>query len=224
MAPLDHAIQIQGDITLQKTADDIIGRFDGRKAQLVVCDGAPDVLGLHDWDEYVQAQLVLAALHISLNVLEAGGTFVAKIFRGKEVSRLYMQLARFFPTIICAKPKASRNSSLESFVVCKGLSLPYHFVLPSMDTHGLFDVPSDEERVRGSNTSFIVGFQSCGDVLHGWDPDQSYPVDNSPRYDLQDNRDNVVTYVHQAPLQVPIKPPYALAKERLAAKAVKTKQ
>jgi tRNA (cytidine32/guanosine34-2'-O)-methyltransferase len=27
-----------------------------------VCDGAPDVTGLHDQDEYVQAQLVLAAL------------------------------------------------------------------------------------------------------------------------------------------------------------------
>ena len=27
---------------------------------LVVCDGAPDVTGLHDMDEYVQAQLLLA--------------------------------------------------------------------------------------------------------------------------------------------------------------------
>ena len=26
----------------------------------MVCDGAPDVTGLHDMDEYVQAQLLLA--------------------------------------------------------------------------------------------------------------------------------------------------------------------
>ena len=26
----------------------------------MVCDGAPDVTGLHDLDEYVQAQLLLA--------------------------------------------------------------------------------------------------------------------------------------------------------------------
>ena len=29
----------------------------GEKAELVVCDGAPDVTGLHDMDEYIQAQL-----------------------------------------------------------------------------------------------------------------------------------------------------------------------
>ena len=34
--------------------------FEGERADLVVCDGAPDVTGLHDMDEYVQAQLLLA--------------------------------------------------------------------------------------------------------------------------------------------------------------------
>ena len=37
-----------------------MGHFEGGKADLVVCDGAPDVTGLHDMDEYVQAQLLLA--------------------------------------------------------------------------------------------------------------------------------------------------------------------
>lgn len=37
-----------------------MGHFEGNKADLVVCDGAPDVTGLHDMDEYVQAQLLLA--------------------------------------------------------------------------------------------------------------------------------------------------------------------
>ena len=51
---------IQGDITSSKTADEIISHFDGEKADLVVCDGAPDVTGLHDLDEFVQSQLLLA--------------------------------------------------------------------------------------------------------------------------------------------------------------------
>lgn len=58
-------LQLQGDIV----------------ADLVVCDGAPDVTGLHDIDEYIQAQLLLAALNITTHVLKHGGTFVAKIFR-----------------------------------------------------------------------------------------------------------------------------------------------
>lgn len=42
MAPLDGVIQIQGDITNKQTAEQIINHFKGKKAQLVVCDGAPD--------------------------------------------------------------------------------------------------------------------------------------------------------------------------------------
>ena len=60
-----------------------------RLADLVVCDGAPDVTGMHDLDEYVQAQLLLSALMITTQLLRPGGTFVAKIFRGKDVSLLY---------------------------------------------------------------------------------------------------------------------------------------
>ena len=36
------------------TAEEIIGHFKGEQADLVVCDGAPDVTGLHDIDEYIQ--------------------------------------------------------------------------------------------------------------------------------------------------------------------------
>ena len=35
--------------------------------------------GLHDIDEYVQAQLILAALNITTHVLKPGGNFVAKV-------------------------------------------------------------------------------------------------------------------------------------------------
>ncbi|KAL4593201.1 putative tRNA (cytidine(32)/guanosine(34)-2'-O)-methyltransferase, partial [Arapaima gigas] len=60
MAPLPGVTQIQGDITKTSTAQEIIKHFEGRPADLVVCDGAPDVTGLHDVDEYIQAQLLLA--------------------------------------------------------------------------------------------------------------------------------------------------------------------
>jgi hypothetical protein len=75
--------------------------------------------GLHDIDEYIQAQLLLAALNITTHVLRLGGTFVAKIFRGKDVTLLYSQLQVFFKSVTIAKPKSSRNSSIESFVVCQ---------------------------------------------------------------------------------------------------------
>jgi len=42
MAPLEGVIQLQGDITNTKTAEQIISHFDNSQADLVVCDGAPD--------------------------------------------------------------------------------------------------------------------------------------------------------------------------------------
>lgn len=42
MAPLDGVTQIQGDITKYETAEEIMVCFEGEKADLVVCDGAPD--------------------------------------------------------------------------------------------------------------------------------------------------------------------------------------
>ena len=42
MAPLPGVIQIQGDITQLSTAENIMQHFEGEKADLVVCDGAPD--------------------------------------------------------------------------------------------------------------------------------------------------------------------------------------
>lgn len=133
MAPIAGVVSIVGDITAKSTAEQIINHFRGDLADLVVCDGAPDVTGLHDIDEYMQAQLLLAALNITTNTLRVGGSFVAKIFRGKEVSLLYSQLRCFFEEVTVSKPKSSRNSSIESFVVCRRYNPPPTFV-PTMES------------------------------------------------------------------------------------------
>ena len=77
-----------------------------------MCDGAPDVTGFHDIDQYIQAQLIIASLNISLHLLKKSGKFVAKIFRGKNVNILYDKLKCFFKHVFCAKPRSSRNSSI----------------------------------------------------------------------------------------------------------------
>lgn len=112
MAPIEGVIILKGDITRLDTAQDIVGHFDGELADLVCSDGAPDVTGLHDLDQYVQSQLILAALNITTHILRPGGSFVAKIFRGKDISLMYAQLKIFFPDVTVVKPKSSRNSSL----------------------------------------------------------------------------------------------------------------
>lgn len=68
----------QGDITSETTARQIIAHFESGEADLVISDGAPDVTGLHDMDEFVQAQLIVAALTIVAYTLRHGGTFVVR--------------------------------------------------------------------------------------------------------------------------------------------------
>ncbi|XP_058684598.1 putative tRNA (cytidine(32)/guanosine(34)-2'-O)-methyltransferase isoform X1 [Poecile atricapillus] len=215
MAPLPGVLQIQGDITKASTAQEIQRHFEGHPADLVVCDGAPDVTGLHDLDEYIQAQLLLAALNITTHVLKKGGTFVAKIFRGKDVTLLYSQLRLFFPDVTCAKPRSSRNSSIEAFVVCRGYSPPEGFV-PTMDNplldpeaEGEFGVlpspplmppPGLALSQLSGPSRVIVPFVACGD-LSAYDPDRTYPLQLDP--------DKPYTYV--PPPAPPIAPPYARA-------------
>ena len=66
---------------------------------LEVKHGLSAVTGLHDLDEYVQAQLILAALNIVTHVLRPGGDFVAKMFRGREAPLLYSQV--WVPALQC---------------------------------------------------------------------------------------------------------------------------
>ncbi|KAL5710407.1 tRNA (cytidine(32)/guanosine(34)-2'-O)-methyltransferase [Ranunculus cassubicifolius] len=219
MAPIEGVIQVQGDITNARTAEVVIKHFDGCKADLVVCDGAPDVTGLHDMDEFVQSQLILAGLTIVSHVLRDGGKFIAKIFRGKDTSLLYCQLKIFFSVVTFAKPKSSRNSSIEAFAVCENYSPPEGF--NPKDLHRLLEqvgTPTGEDDLdcrsgwlEGANKVYIP-FLACGD-LTGFDSDQSYPLP-----EVADG-----TYQSLEPVQPPIAPPYkrALEMKKASSHAVK---
>jgi len=198
MASLPGVIQIQGDITKVSTAEEIIQHFEGEPADLVVCDGAPDVTGLHDIDEYIQGQLLLAAFNITSHVLKKGGNFVAKIFRGKDVDLLYSQLKLFFPDVTICKPRSSRNSSIESFVVCLNFSPPMGYK-PTM-ANPLLNEDLDYSQLDGINRT-IVPFIACGD-LNSYDSDMTYLLSLEGR-----------EYVQLPPTQAPIKPPYEKACE-----------
>eukprot|EP00939_MAST-03C_sp_MAST-3C-sp1_P005299 g5299.t1 len=208
MAPIDGVVQLQGDITSKATADKIINLFKGKCADLVICDGAPDVTGLHDIDEYVQAQLLLAALNITTHVLAKGGTFIAKIFRGKNITLLYSQLKIFFRNVVCCKPKSSRNSSIEAFVVCRNYAPPPTYV-PVMSSPLLDHNYGVKNEMVGVNRT-VVPFVACGD-LSGFDSDQSYPLDLKNVLcsgESASSRASNYTYRHLEPVQAPITAPY----------------
>lgn len=200
MSPLPGVIQLQGDITKYSTAQEIISHFEGENADLVVCDGAPDVTGLHCMDIYVQAQLLLSALYIASNVLKTGGTFVAKIFRGKDNDLLTNQLLSVFKEVHVVKPSSSRNSSIEAFVVCQDYSPPIGFdpalIQPYLDIRN-----KDFSSLTGVNR-VVIPFLVCGD-LSAYDSDTTYPL----------NLPGEEPYQYRPPVAPPISPPYSFAKK-----------
>ncbi|KAF4928011.1 tRNA (cytidine(32)/guanosine(34)-2'-O)-methyltransferase [Colletotrichum viniferum] len=139
ISPLPGIITLRADITHPATVPLLLKALDSEydattkskqassPVDLVISDGAPDVTGLHDLDIYVQSQLLFAALNLALCVLKPGGKFVAKIFRGRNVDLLYAQLKVFFETVIVAKPRSSRASSVEAFIVCINFQPPAGF-------------------------------------------------------------------------------------------------
>ncbi|EPY52484.1 tRNA 2'-O-ribose methyltransferase [Schizosaccharomyces cryophilus OY26] len=191
MAPIDGVHTLQLDITHPKTLSIILSQFGNEPADLVVSDGAPDVTGLHDLDEYIQAQILLAAFNMAVCILKPGGKFVAKIFRGRDVSLLYSQLRLMFRKVTCAKPRSSRASSLESFVVCEDFCPPPDFQPDLSKPLCVVDPNCSHE---------IAPFIACGD-LDSYDADATYPIDSTSK---------------ATPLEVvqpPTAPPYKRAME-----------
>lgn len=132
------------------------------------------VTGLHDLDEYIQSQLLLAALSITTHVLMDGGKFVAKIFRGKDTTLLYSQLRIFFKKVSIAKPASSRNSSIEAFVVCEDYQAPEGYI-PQMIDPMIDDVQIIARQTDSEVNRCIVPFVVCGD-LRKFDSDMSYSL------------------------------------------------
>jgi len=158
MSPLDGIVTLRADITAPSTIPLLLSALDpesydpkspsitaSHPVDLILSDGAPDVTGLHDLDIYIQSQLLWAALNLALCVLKPGGKFVAKIFRGKDVDLMYAQLRIVFEKVTVAKPRSSRASSIEAFIVCEGFRVPQGFV-PSME-----DPVGAGRKIQGTN-------------------------------------------------------------------------
>lgn len=123
---------------------------------------------------------------------------------GKDISLLYSQLKVFFPEVYCAKPKSSRNSSIEAFVVCRGYAPPPAF-RPAFLTALLSGAEAAERGAAYDEDPAMrraIPFLACGD-LHGWDADQNYDLTDGP----------CGGYVPLQPVQPPTEPAYKTALE-----------
>jgi 23S rRNA (uridine2552-2'-O)-methyltransferase len=105
---------------LADDADALVKGWLGGRADVVMSDMAAAASGHKGTDHLRIVALVEAALAFAFDVLEDGGSFVAKVLAGGAENEMQTMLKKNFRKVANVKPPASRADSSEKFVVAMG--------------------------------------------------------------------------------------------------------
>jgi 23S rRNA (uridine2552-2'-O)-methyltransferase len=92
----------------------------GGRADVVMSDMAANTTGHRKTDQLRILGLVEDAAAFACEVLNPGGTFLAKVFQSGADAELQAQLKRDFSSVRHVKPSASRQDSSERYVLAMG--------------------------------------------------------------------------------------------------------
>ena len=105
---------------MEDDADAKVKAWLGGQADVVMSDMAASASGHKQTDHLRIIALCEAAAELAFDVLDEGGTFVAKVLAGGAEGSLQAELKRRFTKVANFKPPASRSDSSEKFVVATG--------------------------------------------------------------------------------------------------------
>jgi 23S rRNA (uridine2552-2'-O)-methyltransferase len=91
-----------------------------RAPDLVISDMAAPTIGHRQTDHLRTMHLVEVALDFAISVLKPGGHFLAKTFQGGTEAALLDRMKRNFQAVHHVKPPASRDGSVELYLLAKG--------------------------------------------------------------------------------------------------------
>merc|ERR1712008_541355 len=120
MDPLENHTFIQGDIGADETVQELQAALGDRRADVVLSDVMPRVLGLKQEDHLASMELCLQAARIAESTLHLGGWFIVRFLWGGERDNWRTYLDSRFKTVRSIRPAASRYSRGEMFFCCRG--------------------------------------------------------------------------------------------------------
>ena len=121
MEPVEGAVFLQGDFREPELLERLASAMQGRLADVVVSDMAPNLSGIASADAARITHLVELALDFSQRYMKPQGALVAKVFHGSGYNELVKLFKDSFQVVKPIKPKASRDKSSETFLVGLGL-------------------------------------------------------------------------------------------------------
>ena len=92
----------------------------GGEADGVLSDMAAPTTGHRNTDHMRTAALFEEALWFADDVLKKGGFFIGKVFQGGTEHTILHEMKRMFESVKHVKPKASRQESVELYVLARG--------------------------------------------------------------------------------------------------------
>ncbi len=111
-----HNLDFLNYDSYEQFIQNIQGKFD-----VILSDMAPNAIGHKQTDNLKIMALVEAAIFFSLENLQFGGTFVAKVLDAGVGSEMQNLLKKRFKKVSNFKPASSRSSSSEKYLVAKDL-------------------------------------------------------------------------------------------------------
>ncbi|MDM0080130.1 RlmE family RNA methyltransferase [Variovorax sp. J31P179] len=124
MEPIEGVTFLQGDFREDEVLARLAIAMDGRLADVVVSDMAPNLSGIASADTARIAHLIELAIEFAREHMKPEGALVAKLFHGSGYAELTRLFKDNFRTVKPMKPKASRDKSSETFMVGIGLKRP----------------------------------------------------------------------------------------------------
>lgn len=109
----------QLDFLAEDAPEKLLAMMGGR-ADVVMSDMAANTTGHRKTDQLRIIGLVEAAALFASEVLNPGGTFLAKVFQSGADAELLAQLKRDFSSVRHVKPASSRQDSSERYVLAMG--------------------------------------------------------------------------------------------------------
>ena len=124
MEPIEGVHFLQGDFREADVLLRLEEAMQGRKANMVVSDMAPNLSGISSADAARVENLVELAVDFAQHHMRPEGALVAKVFHGSGYGDLVKLFQLNFKVVKAIKPKASRDKSSETFLVGIGLKSP----------------------------------------------------------------------------------------------------
>ena len=118
-SPLEDVVQLVGDFTTKEIQNDVVSILTGGKADVVLCDAAPNASGFKSQDHIALIKLAVDAARFAFKILKPGGTFLCKVWNDPQVNKLSKSLGIHFQKVIRLKPDASRSDSAELYLLCQ---------------------------------------------------------------------------------------------------------